>query len=98
MVETQDSTTVEVHLYGKLRRLAGSQDTASECIASVSIKDGDSIADVLARLGVPLAETSNLFLNGQLSLPTRPVQPGDRVGVFPNDMALLYRWYFAKQG
>ena len=89
---------VEVHLYGKLRRVGGCQDTASECIASVSVEDGATIAGVLARLGVPLAETSNLFLNGQLSLPTRPVQPGDRLGAFPNDMALLYRWYFAKKG
>ncbi|MDP3061683.1 MAG: hypothetical protein Q8O40_00510 [Chloroflexota bacterium] len=89
---------VEVHLYGKLRRLAGSQDTAGDSVARVPVQDGDSIADVLAHLGVPLAETSNLFLNGQLSLPTRPVQPGDRLGVFPNDMSLLYRWYFAKKG
>ena len=89
---------VEVHLYGKLRRLAGCQDTASECVVSAPVRDGATIADVLARLGVPLAETSNLFLNGQLSLPTRPVQPGDRLGAFPTDMALLYRWYFAKKG
>ncbi len=98
MVETQDRATVEVHLYGKLRRVADRQETAGDSVARVPIQDGATIADVLARLGVPLADTSNLFLNGQLSLPTRAVQPGDRLGVFPNDMALLYRWYFAKKG
>ena len=98
MVETQERVTVEVHLYGKLRRLAGCQDAAGDCIASVTVTDGETIADVLSRLDIPLEETSNLFLNGQLSLPTRPIQPGDRLGVFPNDMSLLYRWYFAKKG
>ena len=98
MAETPKRAMVEVHLYGKLRRLAGCQETTSDCIAFLSVTDGDTIADVLSRLDIPFEETSNLFLNGQLSLPTRAVQPGDRLGVFPNDMALLYRWYFSKRG
>jgi len=89
---------VEVHLYGKLRRAAERQETEGDSVARVPIRDGATIADVLASLGVSLAETSNLFLNGQLSLPARPVHPGDRLGVFPNDMSLLYKWYFAKKG
>jgi hypothetical protein len=96
MVETQEGASVEVHLYGKLRRLADVQATAGDSIMRVPVQDGATIADVLARLGVPLADTSNIFLNGQLSLPARAVQPGDRLGVFPNDMSLLYKWYFAK--
>ncbi len=90
--------SAEVHLYGKLRGVVGCQDTAADCVAWVPVKEGKTtIADVLAKLNIPLEQTSNIFLNGELSVPLRRVQPGDRVGVFPNNMALLYRWYFKKQ-
>lgn len=45
---------------------------------------------MLDRIGIDLEETSNVFLNGKLSPPQRPVRDGDRLGVFPRDMALLY--------
>ena len=89
---------IEVHVYGKLRRVAGRNDVASDCVVPVWTGEGDSIADVLARIGVALEDTSNLFLNGELSAPTRLVAPGDRLGVFPDDMATLYKWYFEKKG
>ena len=91
------NSTVEVHLYGKLRRVAGCQDMAGECVLLVDVANGSTIADVLTHLGIDIEETSNIFLNGQLSAPTRSVTPGNRLGIFPNDMATLYKWYFAKQ-
>ncbi|MDP6402468.1 MAG: hypothetical protein QF467_02845 [SAR202 cluster bacterium] len=92
------NSTVEVHLYGKLRRVAEDcQDMAGECALSVDVDEDSTIANVVTRLGLDLEETSNIFLNGQLSAPTRTVAPGDRLGVFPSDMATLYKWYFAKQ-
>ncbi|MDP2662618.1 MAG: hypothetical protein Q8R28_18020 [Dehalococcoidia bacterium] len=59
---------------------------------------GDTIGLVLARMGIALEDTSNIFLNGELSTPTRRVDDGDRLGIFPDDMALLYSWYFVKKG
>jgi hypothetical protein len=46
---------------------------------------------------VPHEETSNIFVNGQLCALSKEIKDGQRVGVFPDDMALLYKWYFPKQ-
>ena len=89
---------IEVHLYGMLRAAAGCQDKSKDCMTVVGVPEDATIAGVLAELGIPLEHTSNIFLNGQLSLPKREVSDGDRLGVFPSDMALLYKWYFAKNG
>jgi len=42
-------------------------------------------------------ETSNIFIEGELCGLWRPLNDGERVGVFPDDMALLYKWYFPKK-
>lgn len=90
-------STVCVHLYGKLRRVADCRDAASDCVISVPVRRSATICAVLACLGIGPAEVSNLFLNGELSAPTRRVRGGDRLGVFPSDMATLYKWYFARK-
>lgn len=88
---------IEVHLYGKLRRFAPSQDPTRDSVAHVPVKEEDTISDVLLRLGVPLKEVgSNIFLNWQYSGLKRRVQKDDRLAVFPDDMQLLYKWYFGK--
>jgi len=46
---------------------------------------------------VPVKEVgSNIFLNWQYSGLNRRVQKGDRLAIFPDDMQLLYKWYFRK--
>ena len=40
----------------------------------------------------------NIFLNGEYSNLSRPVRDGDRLGIFPYDMQLLYKWHFKKKG
>jgi len=88
----------EVHLYGKLRRFSQQKDPKRQSIVFVKIGKGDTIKDVVKRLNIPLNEVgSNIFLNGEYSGLTRPVKEGDRLGLFPDDMQLLYRWYFVKK-
>jgi len=90
---------LEIHLYGKLRRFAANRDPARDSVVCVPVKEGDTIQDVLVQLRIPLYEVgSNIFLNWQYSALNRRVQDGDRLAVFPDDMQLLYRWYFAKVG
>ncbi len=91
------SGQIEVHLYGRLRSLVGCEDVSGDCVQFLPVNEGTRIADVLSKLGVAMDDTSNIFLNGELSAPTRQVKPGDRLGVFPYDMATLYKWYFAKK-
>jgi hypothetical protein len=88
---------VEVWLYGKLRRFATQREVAGNSIVHVLVEEGDTIEAVMRRIGINLRETSNIFLNGELSLPARQVKGGDRLGIFPSDQALLYKWYFEKK-
>lgn len=88
---------IEVHLYGKLRRFTGNLDPARESIVHVPAKNGDTIGDVAQRIGIPDKDLGpNIFLNGEYSALSRQVNNGDRLGLFPDDMQLLYKWYFKK--
>ena len=90
---------IEVHLYGKLRRFSDNQDPRRESIVRVRVEEGDTIEDVINRIRIPMNEIgSNIFLNGEYSKLTRRVRDGDRLGLFPDDMQVLYRWYFVKKG
>lgn len=81
--------TVDVWLYGTLARHGGK--AAQGCFANVkiSLPDGSTIADLLARLGIRTEERGITFINGQLSAMPG-LQPdlghvlhdGDRVGFF----------------
>lgn len=88
---------IEVHLYGKLRRFTDNQDPARNSIVHVPVERGDTIEDIIRRIGIPHEDLgSNIFLNGEYSALERKVKDGDRLGIFPNDMQLLYKWYFSK--
>lgn len=89
---------IEIHLYGKLRRFTTSHDPMGDSVVRVPIEEGDTIADVLKRIGISLEEVgSNIFRNHKYSTLSRKVEEGDRLGVFPDDMQLLYKWYFQKE-
>ncbi|MDZ7696220.1 MAG: MoaD/ThiS family protein [Deltaproteobacteria bacterium] len=90
---------IEIYLYGKLRRFARDRDPTGLSIGDLEVKNGDTIKAVLMRLGIPMKEVgSNIFLNRQYSDFARKVKDGDPLAVFPDDMQLLYRWYFNKAG
>jgi molybdopterin converting factor small subunit len=84
---------VEVRLYGRLRRFAQDPRVTADSIAWVPLEGQATVEEVLRRLGIdPDAEVSNIFVNGRYSPEARRmvVRGGDRVGVFPKDMAMLY--------
>ena len=86
---------IEVHLYGKLRRFADSTDPKSQSVAPVQWQPEDTVARIVERLCIPVADLgSNVFLNGRYADLESAVQDGDRLGLFPDDMRLLYKWYF----
>jgi len=90
---------IEVHLYGKLRRFTDNQDPTRDSVVYIPAEEGDTIEDIIRRIGIPHEEVgSNIFLNGEYSALERKVKHGDRLGVFPDDMQLLYKWYFSKIG
>lgn len=97
LIMRREVIAVEVHLYGKLRRFTSNPDPFVESVVFVEQAENDRIEDVIRRIGIPLAEVgSNIFLNGEYSGLRRRVKDGDRLGIFPDDMQLLYKWYYTK--
>src|SRR4030043_2275721 len=80
---------VDVWLYGTLARHGGKAAQGSFANVKVRLPDGSTMADLLARLGMPTEERGITFINGQLSAmpglqPDRGhlLHHGDRVGLF----------------
>lgn len=89
---------LEIHLYGRLRRYTENLDPRKQSVLRVDISPGETIRMILERSGVPVEEVgTNIFLNGEYSDIDRTVEKGGRLGVFPNDMNLLYKWHFTKK-
>ena len=81
--------TVDVWLYGALARYGTKGEQESFANLRVSLPQGSTMTDLLARLGVRTEERGVTFVNGQLSAMPG-LQPdlghilhdGDRVGLF----------------
>ena len=90
---------IDVHLYGKLRRFSGDSDPRRESVLPMEARSGETISDIIRRIGIPSEELGrNILLNGEISALDRSVKDGDRLGIFPDDMQLLYRQYFPRKG
>ncbi|MFB3884547.1 MAG: MoaD/ThiS family protein [Thermodesulfobacteriota bacterium] len=80
---------VDVWLYGALARYGSKAEKESYANLQVTLPEGSTLSDLLARLGVPTEERSITFINGQLSaMPGLQPDLGhilhdrDRVGLF----------------
>lgn len=82
---------IEVHLYGRLRRHAAQAGVWQPSVARVDLPEGTA-AEVLGTLGIDPSAVGNIFINGRYdpAAVERTVRSGDRLGVFPRDMRLLY--------
>ncbi len=83
---------VEVRLYVELRCYAEDRRVTSESILLVPVQEGDTVEDVVRHIGIDPEDISNIFLNGRYSASALilRVKDGDRVGIFPRNMGLLY--------
>ena len=87
---------IQVHLYGKLRRFAADSDPRAPSVARVPWEAGDCVEQIVNRIGIPHDQLgSNLFVEGRYATLETPVKDNARLGLFPDDMQLLYRWYFS---
>jgi hypothetical protein len=84
---------VEIRLFGTLRRFAENPVIRAESMARLVLHREDTIEGVLSRIGVDFrSEVGIVFVNGiyRDRAGQLKVRDGDRLGVFPKDMALLY--------
>lgn len=82
---------IEVHLYGRLRRLATQSGVHRPSVAWVDLPEG-TVAQVIEALGVERETVGNIFVNGRYDPAAldQTVRSGDRIGLFPPDMRMLY--------
>ena len=59
-------TSIEIHLYGKLRRYAPDPHAGRENVVRVKLNAGDTIRAALERAGIAEEEVCHIFLNGAL--------------------------------
>jgi molybdopterin converting factor small subunit len=69
---------VKVSLYAGLRALIGGKRSVE-----LEIEPGQTVGDVLNRLGVPRDQTRILFVNSRHAGLSDPLLAGDQVAVFP---------------
>jgi molybdopterin converting factor small subunit len=70
--------TVEVQLFAALRQFIGGKRSQA-----VEITAGETVAQVLARLGVPAEKTRLVFINNRAASLDLPLAGGEVVSVFP---------------
>lgn len=81
--------TVDVWLYGALAKYGGDAAGPAHANLTVTLPEGNTMADLLNRIGVSTEERGITFINGNLSaMPgLQPdlghvLKDGDRVGIF----------------
>ena len=88
---------IEIHLYGKLRRYAPNPDPRGDSILLLA-GDGKTIAQIVGEIGIDRKDLgTNIFVSGEYSDLEWMLHSGDRLALFPDDMQLLYKWYFARR-
>ena len=90
--------TILVKIFGDLReKIEGFEVTNSLPLnLHIDSDDVNNVADILEKYGIEKEETGHLFVNGIYSGFSKKVNDGDRVGLFPSNMKLLYKWYFTR--
>ncbi len=81
--------TIDLHLYGALARYSGGASSYGSAHVKISLREGSTIRDLLAHLGLPTEERGITFINGNLSaMPglqpdlDHRLNDGDRVAFF----------------
>jgi len=83
---------ITVKLYGKLREQVRETSIEKGLPATLYIEIGDSrsIFDILYKLEIDENEISHIFANGIYTGSGTQIKDGDRIGIFPSNMALMF--------
>lgn len=80
---------IEIHLYGKLRRLVPGARADEDTVMHVTPVPGETVLTLLDRAGVPLAELYHIFLNGSLLVTHNTMAPWLR---YPQAQDNVWDW------
>ena len=81
-----------IKLYGKLRENVKDVDLEKGLPVTFNIEDSNVrfVYDILKKYGINENELSHIFVNGKYCGIGKEVRDGDRVGLFPKNMALIF--------
>jgi molybdopterin converting factor small subunit len=90
--------TILVKIFGDLRKKVKDYEFTGALPLTIKLESYgiNTVGDILKRYEISSEETHHLFVNSVYSGLEKKVHDGDRVGIFPKNMALLYKWYFTR--
>jgi hypothetical protein len=90
--------TINLKLFGDLRKKV---DPNISGTLSLRLEINDPtiswVSDILKKYNMEENEVSHIFVNGTYAGLRKRIIPGDKVSLFPRNMALLYKWYFNRE-
>ncbi|MFX0020312.1 MAG: MoaD/ThiS family protein [Promethearchaeota archaeon] len=90
--------TILVKLFGNLAKkvLRKESEIVSPYNLKIEVEGIEFVADILKKYSIEETETSHIFVNGIYAGFRKRIKDGDRIGIFPKNMGLLYKWYFTR--
>jgi molybdopterin converting factor small subunit len=90
--------TILVKFFGDLaKRLSQNKEGIKNPLDLEIESEGiEYVEDILNKYSIEKDETSHIFVNGTYSGFKKKIKDGDRIGIFPRNMGLLYKWYFTR--
>ena len=83
---------IVIKLYGDLRDKSPQINSyhGAPSTLSVEIDDFKNVLDILDKLRIKKEEVSHVFINSKYTGLEKEVKNGDRIGIFPKRMGLLF--------
>ena len=84
--------SILIKLYGNLREKVKDTDLEKGFPITLNIEGNEihTVLDILDKFNIEDKEISHIFVNGKYCGPGKEVRDGDRVGLFPKKMALMF--------
>ena len=84
--------SIQVKLYGELKDKLEEQSYSAGTPSTTYFKDNEIeiVSDILKKLNIDGSEISHIFVNGKYCGSGKQLNEGDRIGLFPKNMALNF--------
>jgi len=83
---------IKVKLYGDLRKKALQHNSNAGAPSTLNLEDDEikKVFDILKKFNIEETEISHIFVNHKYSKSRKEIKNGDRVGLFPKNMGLIF--------
>ena len=84
--------TIKVKLYGDLRDKVKQLNNEIGFPSTLDIETNEiaTVFDILDKFSITQEEISHIFVNNKYSGPEKEIKNGDRIGIFPKRMGLIF--------